>query len=184
MSSTGDAGEGRVQLYMEERGWKLIEGGVGLRTEDFDLVFKRGSHVLVTQIKTSSADDGRILYRNTHPHESANALVDKAIARSGRAIMVLVHLPEAPTITLVTRDGHPVLETTMPEPSLITWADPVDFAAKVEKERDEYASSTYLIGKRKGQPRRREGLWYPVCVDEFPALSSLLEDLEVGDEDR
>lgn len=178
--STGDAGEGRVQLYMEERGWTLTEGRIGAKTQDFDLVFERGGHVLVTQIKTSSADDGRVRYQNKDPHQSAEALVRRAVSRSGRAIMVLVHLSEAPVTALATRDGHPVLETTMPEPTLITWADPIDFATKVEKARDAYGSEKYLIGPRKGHPRPREGLGYPVCVNEFPTLSSFLADLGAG----
>ncbi|WP_406220795.1 hypothetical protein [Streptomyces decoyicus] len=178
--STGDAGEGRVQLYMEERGWALTEGRVGARTEDFDLVFERGGHILVTQIKTSSAADGRVRYQTKDPHQSAEALVRKAASRGGRAVMVLVHLSEAPVTALAARDGRPVLETTMPEPTLITWAGPVDFAAKVEKARDLYGSGMYLIGPQKGQPRPRTGLGYPVCVDEFPALSSFLADLDAG----
>ncbi|MFG2631697.1 hypothetical protein [Streptomyces sp. NPDC048473] len=104
--STGGAGEGRVELYMEGRGWTLTEGRDGAKTEDFDLVFERGGHVLVTQIKTSSADDGRVRYQNKDPHQSAEALVRKAVSRSGRAVMVLVHLPEAPVSALATRDGR------------------------------------------------------------------------------
>lgn len=169
-----------MQLYMEERGWRVAEGRIGARTRDFDLVFERDCHVLVTQIKTSSAADGRIRYPNPDPYKSAKDLVQQAEARNGLAVMVLVQLSEEPVTTVVKRGSQPVLETTMPEPKYLTWADPFDFAATVEWERDEYAKGVYERGPRKGEPRDRKGCGYPVSAQQFPALDSLLSDLEAG----
>lgn len=178
--SSGDVGEGRVQLYMQERGWRVAEGRIGARTKHFDLVFERERHVLVTQIKTSSAADGRIRYPNPDPYKCAKDLAQQAEARNGRAVMVLVQLSEEPVTTLVKRAIRDVLETTMPEPKYLTWADPFDFAAAVEWGRDKYAKGLYERGPRKGELRDRKGCGYPVGVQQFPALDSLMSDLEAG----
>ncbi|MGW7825004.1 hypothetical protein ACWGLF_44940 [Streptomyces puniciscabiei] len=137
--STGNVGEACVQLYMEGRGWKLIEGRVGARTKHFDLIFEKDSRVLVTQIKTSSEEYGRIRYQPKDPLKTAESLLTAASTRNGDAIMVLVQMPEEPVTVLDERDGRRVLMTTVPEPTLITWADPLEFAAKIEHARDKYA---------------------------------------------
>lgn len=179
--STGTVGEGHIQLYMESRGWKLIEGKVGARTQHFDLVFARGNEVLVTQVKTSSEEFGWIRYQPTDPLKSAEGLLKAAFERNGKAIMILVQLPEEPVTTIAENDGQPVLVTTMPPPTLVTWADPQEFAAKVEHARDEYAKGFYQYGERKGQPLPRTGCGYPAQVDEFPTLESYLARAELDD---
>ncbi|WP_329538549.1 hypothetical protein OG568_61270 (plasmid) [Streptomyces sp. NBC_01450] len=168
-----------MQLYMEDRGWKLIEGKIGSRTKHFDLVFEKNGRVLVTQVKTSSEEYGWIRYQPANPRKSAEGLVQAASTRSGQAIMVLVQLHEAPTTVLAERDGLRVLETVMPEAALITWAEPLKFADMVEEARDEYAKGFYQGGKKKGQPLPRTGLGYPVCVDQFQDLESFLASPEV-----
>lgn len=171
--------EGLVQLYMEASGWKLIEGRVGARTRHFDLVFATADQVLVTQIKTSSEPYGWIRYQPKDPLKTAEGLLKAASTRGGNAIVVFVQLPEEPVTVLAERDGRPVLVTTMPEPIRMTWW-PLEFAAKVEHARDEYAKGFYQYGERKGQPLPRTGCGYPAQVDEFPTLESYLAELPGG----
>lgn len=75
--------------------------------------------------------------------------------------MQAVHLPAGPVTTLTESDGQLVMVTSMPSPTLVTWADPLEFAAKVEHCRDEYARDFYQYGERKGQPLPRTGCAYP-----------------------
>jgi hypothetical protein len=95
--------------------------------------------------------------------------------------MILVQLPEEPVTTIAENDGKPVLVTTMPPPTLVTWADPLEFAAKVDHARDEYAKGFYQYGDHKGQPLPRTGCGYPARVDEFPTLESYLAPAELDD---
>lgn len=104
-----------------------------------------------------------------------------ASERGGQAIMMFVQLPEEPTTVITESDGRPVMVTTMPEPTLVTWVGPLELAAKVEHSRDEYAKGSYPHGPRKGQPLPRTGCSHPARVDEFPTLQSYLARVESVD---
>ncbi len=162
-------GEGLVVMKLRHMGCEVEwDGG---QTRDRDLRAGCASRDFHVQVKTSTAEDGRIAWRG-----SGARAVEWAsdVERLGmRAIFVLVHFPTAAEADFDLDRG--LFQIQLPEDAKVSVASAHAFAAIVDIERELYGQRARRRvgrnGEKIGDFLSPDGLAYPLLASQFPALN-------------
>jgi hypothetical protein len=172
---TGLWGELAVVLAFRALGAEVVwEGGL---TAGRDLrVLTSDAGALHVQVKTSTAEDGRIAWRN--PGAAARRWSDAVEEAGARAMFVFVHFPNPAVVQL--NDDLQELRVAMPRGYVLTATPASVFALDVDKARAAYARRTRKRTDRfgrQGEQLHENNLQYPVCASEYMDLDSVFVGL-------
>jgi len=171
-SITGLWGEAAVVLTLRSAGCAVEWDGGMTRGGDMRAASPNGSP-LHLQVKTSTVADGRIAWKREG--QPARDWGEQVTATGATPLYVFVHFPTpaAASVDLEARS----LTVTMPSDFLVTATTAAQFADDVDAARVEYGQRLRQRDDRfgrAGEPLSADGLQYPVCADDYLALSEVL----------
>lgn len=174
-SLTGIWGEAAAVLALRAAGCTVEWDGGMTAGRDLRATTSTG-RVLHAQVKTSTANDGRIAWKK--PGQPALDWGDSVEAERFRPLYVFVHFPSLATasVDLTAR----TLTVQMPENYRVTATSPARFAADVDRERNAYSQRIRQRDDRYGRAGDKlppDGLQYPVTAGQYDDLREVLLNL-------
>lgn len=174
-SVTGLWGEAAVVLAL--RGAGLTVEWDGGMTRGGDLRAAGPSEIVLhLQVKTSTAADGRVAWKQSG--QAAREWATRVERDGGVPLYVFVHFP-IPAVSTVDLEERS-LKVTMPKEYAVTAASPEKFAEDVDAARAEYGQRFRQKNDRYGKAGERlsaDSLQYPVYVESYWPLDRVLANL-------
>lgn len=166
-------GEILAEETVEQHGWIVsAEDSGGLHAgSDFWAQHEKTGKWLVAQVKASTKGMGGIVWRKPGA-EGIQVLLRKAKRWDAHAIFVLMHLE--PSAAFLSGGG-----VVVPRPKVIaiSGCTALEWAAKVDERRAEYAALPFKRASRVGEVRDPNNSLYPCQVTDFTPLGEFMEQL-------